>query len=288
MLKNLFVIIFSALLSFPFGNVQRVSSQTVDEPHNNENSEEIRWIRNDLKVADVAAYVEAKEIKTIDSLGKADCQKNTGGGYCLYLITADVKEIFKGDIKKDTLEFYVSPDASFPKKGLLGEQIVFLVRNRNEKTKKESLSTIENSTRDIEIIETLRKLIDPQSIIDENDEFNPYSLRSLRNDFKKADAVLFVDVKSFVKSLDDLSPQSFVLNAHIKGVFKGDFEVEEKIKYKDDLLYRPFREADLGRQIIFLEKNEEDGESFFTRIPYTADKIERGVLEKLRKISSEK
>jgi hypothetical protein len=288
MLKNLFIITFSNLLLFPVGVFQTVSGQTANESKNVYAAQEVRWIRNDLKVADVVAYVDAKEIKIIDTLGKADCEKNTGSGYCLYLITAQVKELFKGSIKKDKLEFYVSPDASFPKNKLIGEQVVFLVSKLDEKTKKESLHTIENSTRDIEIVETIRKILDPNTPVDENDEFNPYSMRSLKADFKKAYAVIFVIVRGFSKSENDISPQEFILNADTKEVFKGDFVNEEKIKYRDDLLYRPFREEDLGKQIVFLEKNEEDGKVYYTRINYTADKLEHNVLEKLRKIAGDK
>ncbi len=288
MLKNLFLISFSILLLVTLGEFQKVLGQTENESKNVYAAEERKWIRNDLRVADVVAYIDAKEIKIADALGNADCEKNTGSGYCLYLITADVKELFKGNIKKDKLEFYVSPDASFPKNKLLGEQVVFLVSGLNEKTKKESLHTIENSTRDIEVIETIRKILDPQRTVDELDEFDPYSMRSLKANFEKADAVIYVIVRGFSKNEESISPQEFVINADTKEVFKGDFVNEEKIKYLDDLLYRPFREADLGKQIVFLEKIEEDGKVFYIRINYTADKLEHNVLEKLRKIAGDK
>ena len=204
-----------------------------------------------MKIADVVAYVNAKKIKSVDSVGEdADCENNTGTGYCLYLLTADIKEDFKGNVETDMLEFYISSDASYPKNRLLGEQIVFLVRGKNEK----DLGTIENSTRSVEKLEIIRKIKDSKTPVDENDEFNPYSSRSLKNDFKAADVVIYANVMKFSSVEDGLSPQGYILEADVKEVFKGGFKAKQKIEYRDDLLYRPFRKADLGEQIIYFRK----------------------------------
>lgn len=289
MRKILFVFIFSTLLISFAVNFENVSSQTQNQSQKEISGEEERWLRNDIKVADVVAYVDVKEIKLIDSLGEdADCENNTGSGYCLYLLTADAKEMFKGDADKKRIEFYVNPDASYPKKNLTGEKVVFLVWSGDEKNEKKSLNTIENSTRLTNVIKTIRKIKSQQMPIDETDEFNPYSLASLKKDFKSADMVLYANVESFSSGEDGLSPQEFVLEASIKDVFKGNFKSGQKIEYRDDLLYRPFRKEDLGERILFLEKNEDEGKIYFSRINYTADDVEYNVLEKLRKITDEK
>ena len=118
------------------------------------------FLKSDYKQVDAVIYVDIKERKLMDSLGNSDCENDKGTGYCLYLLTAEIKEVFKGNIKTKTLEFYISPDAGYPKKNLMGEKLVFLNWNSNYKNKKKSLGTLENSTRSIEhdVLVSMRKI----------------------------------------------------------------------------------------------------------------------------------
>lgn len=280
MRKILFAAVFSVILFFiPF---QTVSSQTEDE--------ETTGLRGDLRIADVAAYVAVKEIKFADrSDDKTDCENNTRGGYCSYLLRAEIKELFKGKIESKTLEFYIGTEATYPKKGLLGERIVFLVWNEDEKDKPKHLSAIENSTRPADVLAAMRKVVNPQTPIDDANESEPYSLAALKREFESADAVIYADVTGFKKDTDDeLGSHPFVLNAEIKEVFKGDLKTGQKFEYKEDLLYRPVRTEDLGEQIVFLEKNEENGRFFYKRFRYSISDIRHNILEKLRQIAREK
>jgi hypothetical protein len=181
-MRTLFAVIFSFFLLLSFGHFQNVASQTETE---NYADEEKKWLRNDLKTADVVAFVNVTEFSISDSIGGGNCETNVGGGYCLYLLKAQIKESFKGKIETKSLEFYTSAETEYPKKNLLGEKIVFLVRGENDK-----LGSIENSSRGTEILETMRKIADLKTPVDDADETDPYSLKSLQNDFAVADAVI--------------------------------------------------------------------------------------------------
>jgi hypothetical protein len=153
MRKFLFAIAFFGLLF-----VAVVSGQTKNvEADSAFNSEQM--LRSDMKMSNIVAYVDVKKIKLVDSMGSGDCEKNTGSGYCLYELEADVKEVFKGKIKTKTVKFFISPDADYPKERLMGEQVVFLIWNKPEKGKTARLSTIENSTRKTDALAKMRKIV---------------------------------------------------------------------------------------------------------------------------------
>ena len=106
-------------------------------------------------------HVDVKSYELVDSIGTGDCKENAGGGYCLYRLKADVKEIFKGKIVKKNFEFYMVLEASTTKKDfLLGEKIVFLNWSSDFPDKRRHLGTLENSTRSIEsgVLEKMRKI----------------------------------------------------------------------------------------------------------------------------------
>lgn len=284
-MKNLFTAIFSIILTFSFAPFYNAASQTDDKEFVNE---EKMSLRSDLKSSDVVAHVNIKQSKNVDRLGGGNCETNVGGGYCLYLLTAEVKEFFKGKTADKSLEFYTSAETSYPKKNLLGEKIVFLVWGENSETKKKNLSTIENSSRGVRILDAIRKIADPNTPVDEADISDPYSLASITKDFKTADAVIYADVKSFREETQDISYQDYILQSEVVEVFKGNFKTGEKIEYLDDWTYRVFNQDDLGKQVIFLEKIQEGGKTFYTRIKNTADFERNNLLEKLRKISVKK
>lgn len=122
---------------------------------------EKQMLKSDYKEVDVVLYVDIKERKLVDSIGSGDCESDKGAGYCLYLLKADVKEVFKGNITEKTIEFYTSPDTSYPKKYLMGERVVFLNRNSNPPSRNDnSLNTMENSTRWIkyDVLKKMRRI----------------------------------------------------------------------------------------------------------------------------------
>jgi hypothetical protein len=165
MLKNVsvvFLIIVGLFLNFP----QTVSGQSEKTKANLQSSQEDEFLtklfKADYKQVDVVLHVDVKEYELVDSIGKGNCKEITGGGYCLYRLKGDVREIFKGKAARENFEFYTVVEASTAKKDfLLGEKLVFLEWGDNFPGKKRSLGTLENSTRSsIEkgVLETIRKI----------------------------------------------------------------------------------------------------------------------------------
>lgn len=117
-------------------------------------------LKGDFKQVNSVVHVNVTGLKIIDSMGSGNCETNKGAGYCLYELTGEVKEVFKGRNGTTTLKFFISPDADYPKEKLMGEQVVFLNKSKLETTKTKELVTLENSTRKIEfdIIAKLRKI----------------------------------------------------------------------------------------------------------------------------------
>lgn len=152
--KILFAIVFALFLSFV--SIQNISAQTVDD--------EIfsaEYLKSDYKQVDVVLHVDVKEYELVNSIGKGDCKDISGGGYCLYRLKAEVKEVFKGKIKRENFAFYTVLEASTGKKDfLLGAKLVFLEWSDDYPDKKRGLGTLENSTRKIEkgVLETMRKI----------------------------------------------------------------------------------------------------------------------------------
>lgn len=117
-------------------------------------------LKGDYKQVNAVVYVNVTGLKIVDSMGSGNCETNKGAGYCLYELTADVKEVFKGKSIGKKLKFYISPDADYPKEKLMGEQVVFLNKGEIAKSKTKEFVTLENSTRKIEfdVIGKLRKI----------------------------------------------------------------------------------------------------------------------------------
>lgn len=296
MRKILFAFIFSGFfLLLQLAAFQTAPGQTENVAPNNQAEEDDAWLRSnfrsDLRTADVAAYVNVKEIKPAGrSDAGTDCENNSRGGYCSYLLIAEIKELFKGDVKTKTLEFYTGTESGYPQKGLLGEKIVFLVWNENEKDRTKSLGTIENSSFPVKdrVLEIIRKIVDPQAEVDDLDESNPYSLKAIRESFAEADAVVYADVVSFRPDTEDSGSFAHLLKAKVKESFKGKLIDGQEIEYREDLLYRPIRDGDLGEQILYLKKTERDGKVFYERMGRPESLIRHNILEKLRKVSAEK
>ncbi len=285
MRKILFSLFVSLFLLSSGVLFQSAFAQTRDDNSDYLNEEKLN-LRNDSRMSDIVAYVDVKERKLVDSIGNApDCDNDKGAGYCRYLLKADVKEIFKGKNAGQTIEFYTNPDADYPKKNLMGEKIVFLVRYTDEKTGEEHLSAFENSTRGVNVLETMRNISNPQSPINENDEYEIYSLKSIRKSLREADAVIYADVTDFKAYKNESGNFPFNLSGKIIEVFKGTLKKGQAVNFNEDLTYRPIRNEDLGKQIIFLVKKTEDGNTFYERIGSTPINDEHDALKKLRKIS---
>lgn len=147
---------FLFLLSFCFIFPSATSGQTeIPEFY------QAQMLKSDFEQVNAVAYVNVKSRKLVDQTSAGKCEQNSSGGSCLYLLTADVKKVYKGKISKKTLEFYTTTDSDYADKDkLLGEKVVFLNRSKNYPNKKMSFGTMENSTRSNEfgVIETMKKI----------------------------------------------------------------------------------------------------------------------------------
>lgn len=168
-IKNSAVFILSLLVSVSYLSVSGQTKNIGDSQNKSEKTAsksdasgfyETEFLKRDYREVDVAAYVDIKERTLVDSTGNVDCGNDAGTGYCIYRLTADLKEVFKGKISKKVIEFYAVPDADYPKKHLMGERVVFLERSDNYPDKKPGLGTLQNSTRRIEfgILQKMRKI----------------------------------------------------------------------------------------------------------------------------------
>jgi hypothetical protein len=119
-------------------------------------------LESSFREAKFVLHVDVQSREFIDSVGDCDCERNTGTGYCLYRLKANMLEVFKGKINSKDIQFYTSTDADWKnKERLLGEQIIFLGDwNDNFPDKKIGLDTLENSTLSIkyDVIHKMRKI----------------------------------------------------------------------------------------------------------------------------------
>jgi hypothetical protein len=166
MLKNasITVIIFAGLF---LSLHQAAFSQTENKEDKDWDAQETQILKSDYKEVDAVLYVDVKEIELLDSIGTGNCKETSGGGYCLYRLKAEVKETYKGRIKKGKFEFYMVIEASIGKKDfLLGEKIVFLNWGGNYPDKKKHFGTLENSTRPVKgsILEKMRRIAKKKKI----------------------------------------------------------------------------------------------------------------------------
>jgi hypothetical protein len=157
--KASFIIVILAGLFLGF--FQTASAQTKSTEDKEWEAQLTKMLKADYKQVAVVLYVDVREIELVDSIGTGDCKEISGGGYCLYRLKAEVKEIFKGKINKENFEFYTVIEASTGKKDfLLGEKLVFLDWSDNYPDKKRSLGTLENSTHSVKdnILEKMRRI----------------------------------------------------------------------------------------------------------------------------------
>ena len=170
MRKNLFAVFFSAVVALSLSS-QNVLGQTGTTPQTKQSDVKdgfysAEFLKADYKEAKVVVYVNVKSRQLVDQLGGGNCEQNTGAGYCLYLLKAEVKEVFKGKVETNDFEFYTMTEAGYQNKDwLLGEKVAFLDWSDNYPNKQMSLGTIENSTRAIEqnVLESMRRIAKTKS-----------------------------------------------------------------------------------------------------------------------------
>lgn len=149
------IVIFAVLL---LGSHQTAFSQTEDKEWD---AQETEILKGDYKQVAVVLHVDVKTLELVDSIGAGNCREISGGGYCLYRLKAEVKEVYKGKINRKNFEFYTVIEASTGNKDfLLGEKVVFLQWSGNYPDKKKHLGTLENSTRAVKgnILEKMRRI----------------------------------------------------------------------------------------------------------------------------------
>lgn len=116
----------------------------------------IAYLRADLKMASVAAHVDVTSVSADrESRNSAECDSGTAVGYCNFLLTAVVKEVYKGRLRSSRVTIIHGVPASIKKERLLGEFIVFLFRDERGR-----LTTVENTIRRVEgdVLKRMRAL----------------------------------------------------------------------------------------------------------------------------------
>lgn len=292
MLKKIFKVFLTILFVVSI-SIQIVSAQNDEMSAENQFNSSAN-LRHDLKSSEIVAYVDVKNVKLAGKSNEINCESTTKFGYCSYLLTAEIKEIFKGKLETKKLEFHTVMESGNSKKRLLGGQIVFLVWNKNNERNTKSLITIENSIRDIKALELMRRIVNPQSKINETDENEPYARKSIEKEFESADIVIFGNVTKF-NPVKDPSFDESIMDATVKEVFKSNLKAGQKITFEQSVIYRSIGDEDLGEQIIFLSKKilagevvYENGKIVYERVNYVVSDIRHDVLDKLRSIAKKK
>ena len=97
----------------------------------------LSYLRNDYKSVSVVAHVRITEAEITGRVG----------GYENWKVSAVVLEQFKGKFKKGyTIEYFHGAEAGLKREHFDGEKIVFLLSEREPKTKDIRYSVLENST----------------------------------------------------------------------------------------------------------------------------------------------
>ena len=97
----------------------------------------LSYLRSDYKAVSVVAHVRIQEAVITGRVG----------GYENWKVNAVVLELFKGKFKKGyTIEYFHGAEAGLKREHFDGEKIVFLLSEREPKTKEIRYSVLENST----------------------------------------------------------------------------------------------------------------------------------------------
>jgi hypothetical protein len=102
-----------------------------------ENWPSLSYLRNDYKAVSVVAHVRIQQAEITGRVG----------GYENWKVTAVVVESFKGKLKKgNAINYFQGAEAGLKREYFDGEKIVFLLAERDPKTKEVRYSVLENST----------------------------------------------------------------------------------------------------------------------------------------------
>jgi len=128
MRKILFAVTFLILLTISLISFQSASGQTQnnsnriesktqdDQKESDSNYYSAEFLKSDFKQVEVVLYVNVKSRELVDQIGGGNCEQNKGPGNCLYLLKAEVKEIYKGKVKRENFNFYQTTDADYKNK----------------------------------------------------------------------------------------------------------------------------------------------------------------------------
>ena len=102
-----------------------------------ENWPSLSYLRNDYKAVSVVAQVRMQHAEITGRVG----------GYENWKVTAVVVESFKGRLKKgNSINYFHGAEAGLKREYFNGEKIVFLLSERDPKTKEIRYSVLENSS----------------------------------------------------------------------------------------------------------------------------------------------
>ena len=102
-----------------------------------ENWPSLSYLRNDYKAVSVVAHVRIQQAEITGRVG----------GYENWKVTAVVAESFKGKLKKgNSINYFHGAEAGLKREYFNGEKIVFLLSERDPKTKEIRYSVLENSS----------------------------------------------------------------------------------------------------------------------------------------------
>ena len=97
----------------------------------------LSYLKNDYKAVSVVAHVRIQQAEITGRVG----------GYENWKISAVVLESFKGKLKKgNVIDYFHGAEAGLKREYFEGEKIVFLLSERDPKTKEIRYSVLENST----------------------------------------------------------------------------------------------------------------------------------------------
>jgi len=103
----------------------------------NEEWPPLSYLRNDYKAVSVVAHIRIQQAEITGRVG----------GYENWTVKAFVVESFKGRVKKgDTITYFHGAEAGLKREYFDGDKIVFLLSERDPKTKELHYAVLENST----------------------------------------------------------------------------------------------------------------------------------------------
>jgi hypothetical protein len=127
--------------------------------------------------------------------------------------------------------------------------------------------------------------------IDEEDPSEPYSLRSIKENFKEASVVVLANVTAMKPDNMDRGYRPYTSTAEIREVFKGNVRKGQIIKvrsvlevYDEELIEEEF----LSERVLWLHQRVENDGVVYGMIEFMAQEVKPNFLEKIRKVARSK